>query len=182
MQQKKWFLASINVFIVVGLIFIFMGCCKKPVQTVNMGKGQATEQEMAAQKQSAAGTADVKTAEAKSAAGEQTISRQSAADKKVSAANYNGKKRTLPSIYVVKKGDTLWWIAKFRDIYNDPFLWPILYDANKEKIKNPNKIYPGLKLQIPRAGYKPADIRTARQKAGARQPYNPPARALPPID
>ena len=88
----------------------------------------------------------------------------------------------MKAIYVVKKGDTLWWIAKYKDIYNDPYLWPILHDANKNVIKDPNKIYPGMKLQIPRAGYKPADIQNARKKAGACQPYNPPARAVPPVD
>jgi len=176
-QQKKWSQTPICVFIIIGLVF--MGCCKKPAQTVSVGTGQATEQEMAAPRQSAA----VKPAVAKPAEGEQAMAGQSAADKKVSAARVGDNKgRELRSSYVVKKGDSLWWIAKYRDIYNDPFLWTLLYDANNQAIKNPNKLYPGLKLQIPRTGYKSADIRTARQKAGAGKPYNPPARAVPPMD
>jgi hypothetical protein len=179
MQQKKWFPVSIYVFIIIGLVF--MGCCKKPAQTVSMGKGQTTEQEMAARRL-AAGTADVKTAEAGLPAGGQAMSGRSAADKKAGTTTYAGKKRVLPNFYVVKRGDSLWWIAKYKDIYNDPMLWPLLYEANKKVIKNPNRIYPGLRLQIPRTGYTLADIRTARQKAGARKPYNPPARAVPPMD
>ena len=91
------------------------------------------------------------------------------------------KKSTLFSSYVVKKGDSLWWIAKYKDVYNDHFLWPLIYDANKGLLKDPNKIYPGQKLLIPRDGFKMEDIRKARKKAGARKPYNPPARAVPPV-
>jgi hypothetical protein len=36
--------------------------------------------------------------------------------------------------------------------------------------------------QMPCAGYKPADIRNARKLAGARKPYSPPVRAVPPTD
>jgi LysM repeat protein len=171
MPQKKWSPVSIHGLIILGLVLIFMGCFKKPVETISVDKAQATEKEMAAQKQSAAGTA-----------GEQTAAEQSAVDKKAKSARYAAQKRVLKTIYVVKKGDSLWWIAKYKDIYNDPYLWPILFDANNKVIKDPNKIYPGMKLQIPRAGYKPADIRNARNKAGARKPYNPPARAVPPVD
>jgi nucleoid-associated protein YgaU len=91
------------------------------------------------------------------------------------------KKSTLFSTYVVKKGDSLWWIAKYKDIYNDHFLWPLIYDTNKKLLKDPSKIYPGQKLMIPRDGFKMEDIRKARKKAGARKPYNPPARAVPPV-
>ena len=49
--------------------------------------------------------------------------------------------------YVVKKGDCLWDLAgKF---YKDPFLWPIIYEANKDKIRDPNLIYPWQRLEIP---------------------------------
>jgi hypothetical protein len=171
MMQRKWSTGSVYVIVIIGLIFIFMGCCKQPVQTLSVDKAQATEKEMAAQKQSAAGTA-----------GEQAAAEQSAVDKKAKSDRYAAQKRALKAIYVVKKGDTLWWIARYKDIYNDPYLWPILYDANKNVIRDPNKIYPGMKLQIPRAGFKPADIQNARKKAGACQPYNPPARAVPPVD
>ena len=171
MPQKKWSPVSIHLLIIIGLVFILMGCFKKPVVTNSVDKAQATEKEMAAQKQSAAGTA-----------GEQAAAGQSAADKKAKSARYAAQKQALKTIYVVKKGDSLWWIAKYKDVYNDPCLWPILYDANKKAIKNPNRIYPGMKLQIPRAGYKPADIQNARKKAGARKPYNPPARSVPPVD
>jgi 2',3'-cyclic-nucleotide 2'-phosphodiesterase (5'-nucleotidase family) len=42
--------------------------------------------------------------------------------------------------YIVKKGDTLWNIAKNR--YGDPLKWTIICDNNPD-IKNPHMIYPG---------------------------------------
>jgi hypothetical protein len=177
MIRRKCSLGSLYVIIIICLIFIFMGCSKQPVQTLSVDKAQAAEKETIAQKQSAAETVTVKSAVDLPSPGD-----QAAADKKIKPATPADQTRTLPATYVVKEGDSLWWIAKYRDVYNDPYLWPIVYDANKNVMKDPNKIYPGMKLQIPRAGYKPADIRNARKTAGARKPYNTPARAVPPAD
>ena len=84
--------------------------------------------------------------------------------------------------HVVKMGECLWWIAEFEDIYNDPFLWPLIYDANKDKIKNPNLIYPGQVLTIPRIGYTKTQIDEARKTAGKTRPYVTPSDAKPPIE
>jgi LysM repeat protein len=177
MIQRKWSPVSVCVTVIIGLSFIFTGCAKQPAQTLGVDKAPATEQETIAQKQSAAEKADVKPAVDKP-----SQSDQGAAEKEVKLTRSAGGKGSLPVSYVVKEGDSLWWIAKYKDIYNDPYLWPVLYDANKNVIKDPNKINPGMKLQIPRAGYKPADIQNARKTAGACKPYNPPARAVPPAD
>lgn len=48
--------------------------------------------------------------------------------------------------YVVKKGDTLWGIAK--SLLNDPFLWPQVWERNPF-ITNPNRIFPGDTLGVP---------------------------------
>ena len=48
----------------------------------------------------------------------------------------------FPETYTVIKGDCLWNIAKKDYIYNDPFKWPRIYEANKDKIKDPDLIYP----------------------------------------
>ena len=49
--------------------------------------------------------------------------------------------------YTVGKNDSLWRIADKQ--YGDPYKWPVILRANKDKIPNPNLIYPGQELQIP---------------------------------
>ena len=49
-------------------------------------------------------------------------------------------------LYIVSTGETLWSIAKL--IYKDEYAWSILLHDNKEKLKNPDKIYPGYPLSI----------------------------------
>ena len=49
--------------------------------------------------------------------------------------------------YTVQKGDTLWNIAK--KFYGDGSNYVAIYEANKDKIKNPNLIYEGQVLTIP---------------------------------
>jgi hypothetical protein len=49
--------------------------------------------------------------------------------------------------HTVVKGDCLWDIAGF--YYNDPFLWPVIYEANKDSIADPHWIYPGEVFIIP---------------------------------
>lgn len=177
---------SVMVYVVVVICFIeiLTGCSKQSVQTLSEQKAPATEREMTARKQTAAEKTDVQPVRDKSQPSDQAIMERcaSAADGKTKRTGLAADRQTLRSNYVVREGDSLWWIAKYRDIYNDPYLWPILYEANKNVIKDPHKIYPGMKLRIPRTGYKTADLQNARKTAGASRPYNPPARAVPPAD
>jgi nucleoid-associated protein YgaU len=48
----------------------------------------------------------------------------------------------------VKRGDCLWRIAEA--IYGDPFQWPLIFWANRDKVSNPDRIYPKQELKIPR--------------------------------
>lgn len=52
--------------------------------------------------------------------------------------------------YTVKPDQSLSRIAK--EVYGDGSKWNIIYEANKEKIKDPNKIKAGLTLVIPQLG------------------------------
>jgi nucleoid-associated protein YgaU len=45
--------------------------------------------------------------------------------------------------------DCLWNIAKKPKTYGNPFLWPKIWQGNRDQIKNPDLIYQGQKLQIP---------------------------------
>ncbi len=57
------------------------------------------------------------------------------------------RKSYRPKYVVVKKGDTLWRISE-RVLGKGQCYW-IIYRANRHKIKNPNRIYPRLRLRIP---------------------------------
>lgn len=59
-------------------------------------------------------------------------------------------KKEVVTIYTVKKGETLWDIAARPEIYGSPSKWNIIFEANKDKIKKPSLIKPGMKLNIPR--------------------------------
>lgn len=52
----------------------------------------------------------------------------------------------IPASYTVVPGDTLWDIAA--KLYQDPFRWPLLWQANRTAIQNPNIIYPDQVLAI----------------------------------
>ena len=49
------------------------------------------------------------------------------------------------SNYVIKDGDTLWSIAQR---FNTT--WQFIYNLNRDKISNPDKIYPGMLIKVPR--------------------------------
>ncbi len=49
--------------------------------------------------------------------------------------------------YEVKKGDTLWKIAK--EVYGDGSLYPEIFKANQDTLTDPDKIQVGQKLRIP---------------------------------
>ncbi|ASQ29122.1 peptidoglycan-binding protein LysM [Borrelia miyamotoi] len=50
-------------------------------------------------------------------------------------------------LYIIKIGNTLWGISK--KLYNDPYLWPKIWFANRQKIQNPDLIHENWKIIIP---------------------------------
>ena len=61
----------------------------------------------------------------------------------------SGSSSTAPSekTYVVKSGDTLSKIAKQE--YGNANEWNRIFEANKDILDDPDKIFPGQKLRIP---------------------------------
>ncbi len=55
--------------------------------------------------------------------------------------------RSRFGMYVVRRGDTLWGIAKRH--YGKGSSYRRIYRANRRKIRNPNRIYPHQRLYIP---------------------------------
>jgi len=94
----------------------------------------------------------------------------------------DGLKATLASIaatmekwYTVgtwsKDRDCLWNIAKKKDIYDNAFMWPKIWQGNRDKIRDPDIIHPGQKLKIPQVAplskeEKSAANRYYKKKAG----------------
>jgi len=75
------------------------------------------------------------------------------------------------TMYTVVRGDHLWGIARKSEHYGNGFAWPMIYKANRDKIKNPDLIYPKQVFSIPklteeekakydkvRKNYKPAPV------------------------
>jgi nucleoid-associated protein YgaU len=56
----------------------------------------------------------------------------------------------LPKQHTVVDGEFLYKISGYEKIYADPLKWPRIYRANKDRINDPNLIYPGWVLSIPR--------------------------------
>ena len=68
-------------------------------------------------------------------------------------------------VYIVgtwaKDRDCLWNISKKKDIYANPFMWPKIWQGNRDQIKDPDIIHPGQKLKIPAVG----ELSAAEKKA-----------------
>lgn len=67
---------------------------------------------------------------------------------------YAGRTLIVPvpyaTSYTVIEGDFLGKISGYGIVYGDRGMWPQLYEANRDKISNPNLIFPGQVLTIPR--------------------------------
>ncbi len=74
------------------------------------------------------------------------------------AGNVNGVTKVISEIkappptekvefYVIESGDTLSGIAK--KYYGNASMYPKIFEANREVIKDPNKIFVGQKIRIP---------------------------------
>ena len=95
------------------------------------------------------------------------------------ARNFRGNTYTVGTWQ--KDRACLWNIAAKDEIYDDPFMWPKIWQANTDQIQNPDLIYPGQVLRIPPPGPKTdEELRAermyyrqkreaARQRASARR-------------
>lgn len=70
-------------------------------------------------------------------------------NKKVAVQQNKRETTNAPSVktYTVVKGDSLWKISK--KFYGNGSKYNTIYNSNRDKIKNPNLIYPGQVLTIP---------------------------------
>lgn len=71
----------------------------------------------------------------------------------------------VPSSYTVRRGETLPQISARSEIYNDSALWPLIYRANRDQIRDPKRLWPGQALTIPR-NFSHDDAAEARRYSG----------------
>jgi len=64
---------------------------------------------------------------------------------------YPGWVLLIPTLdqYTVAPGDCLWLIASYLSIYSDAKRWPEIYEANKDKISDPDMIYVNQEFVVP---------------------------------
>lgn len=76
-----------------------------------------------------------------------------------------------PRYYIVRlipeRRDSFWRIAEYDFIYGDPWLWPRLYERNRDMLhdpENPHLIHPGMMFEIP--------SRNGEERAGVWNPQD----------
>lgn len=63
------------------------------------------------------------------------------------ASSTAAKTEATFKMYTIASGDSLSKIAKRE--YGNANDWPKIFEANKDQIKDPNKIFPGQQIKIP---------------------------------
>jgi hypothetical protein len=80
--------------------------------------------------------------------------------------------------YNVGEGETLWTISAQPQVYGEGLLWPLLYQANRDQIKDPRQIFPGQTLGI-RRDMTEEELEDARERARGSDIFPVPGAALP---
>jgi hypothetical protein len=65
------------------------------------------------------------------------------------------------TVHQVRRGDTLWDLA--RRYLRNPYLWPEIYQLNRDVIANPNWIYPAERIRIPGLVVQPDAVAVLRE-------------------
>lgn len=83
-------------------------------------------------------------------------------------AYLNQSARLAQIVYRVTRGDTLWGIAARPEIYDNGFLWPLIYRANSDRLSSPSALRTGMDLDIPKHPTVDATYEALRESGGLR--------------
>ncbi|MFQ5741265.1 MAG: LysM peptidoglycan-binding domain-containing protein [Acidobacteriota bacterium] len=169
-----------NLYLSVGLSLVIVACASEPTEEIQqaeaaMSKAQGAEASRWAPE--ANQKAEEKLAEAKrlvqqgdyseavpalaeakrlaAAATQEAVDGKRKAQEEQKRAEAERKKAEAElaakrNSHTVVKGECLWYIAGYDDVYGDPYQWTRIYHANKDQIRDPDLIYPDQVFQIPR--------------------------------
>ena len=84
------------------------------------------------------------------AEGDSLFALGTALEKRGATEHVTAKPSTRDHRHVVRSGECLWAISARNSVYGRGARWPDLYAANRSLIKNPDLIYPGQELIIPK--------------------------------
>jgi hypothetical protein len=98
----------------------------------------------------------------------------------LAAPSFGDAALSAQDAHTVVRGNTLWDLA--RSYYGDPFQWTRIYEANRDRIQNPDLIYPGQALRMPGADGTVTEI-TVAPADDPEPPLQPaePSAAEPPV-
>ncbi|MCL1911946.1 MAG: LysM peptidoglycan-binding domain-containing protein [Leptospirales bacterium] len=153
-SKIKYFLILLLILLILLIIFLLLNfSCNKGISNDEPIPVQIIEEK--AEPENKTNTVDNKGPENNIISGENNkneIKEKAATETKTDTADDKVLKNIISgendkNKYVIKKNDTLTKISQ--TVYGNYRLWKDIYNANKEKIKNPNKIYSGQVLTIP---------------------------------
>jgi hypothetical protein len=83
--------------------------------------------------------------------------------------------------YMVQPKDTLWDIAGKSSIYGDSFQWPLIFKSNRDKIQDPDLIYPQQDLSVLKtvSGDEVKNARKLSSETGKYKEHKEPRKKLP---
>jgi hypothetical protein len=61
---------------------------------------------------------------------------------------FNAERAAASKSYAVERNDTLWSIAGKPHIYDNPRLWPLIWNANRDRLPDPKQLRTGQQLKI----------------------------------
>lgn len=98
---------------------------------------------------------------------QQRMREQEERERKAAQAELNLAALQRPASYSVRRGETLPQIAGRPEIYNEAGLWPLIYRANRDQVRDPYQLWPGQVLKIPR-NYSREEATEARRQSARR--------------